>query len=171
MSAEALLIASSIIAVRPPLSGLCGPRGPSGGNKALVPDASIPPKLISDCLVLKGASGEVGESSISVTGLKTTSFSSRMGSVLAVFTAVADLCEFAFTRLPRVGTRFPDAVFLTSIGRAVTLRATIELLLMLIAFDPPPESGEGLVGVTVVLVFGVPICLTFTMFACARIAC
>jgi len=41
-----------------------------------------------------------------------------------------DEVELAFARLPRVGTRVFDDVFLTSIGLAVTLRATIELLLM-----------------------------------------
>jgi len=127
-------MASSIIAVRPPLSGLgvgaCRPRGPSAGRTALTPEALTPPKLMSDGLVLSAEAGDIGESRISVPGDRTTSFSSNAWASFSASLVAADFVELTLARLPSVGTRVFDEVFLTSIGLAVTFRATIELLLM-----------------------------------------
>ena len=174
--AEALLIASSIIAVRPPLSGLgdgaCRPRGPSAGRTALRPEALAPPKLMSDGLVLSAKAGDIGESITSAPGDMTASFSSNTCALFSVLLVAPDLVEFALARLPSVGIRVLDEVFLTSIGLAVTFRATIELLLMATgliicaATWPPCASGEDLAGVpATVLAPDEPPCFTLTMFA------
>lgn len=73
----------------------------------------------------------------------------------------------SLARLARVGTRFPEVAFLTSMGRAVTFLATMELLLL-------PKVGTG--GIWGVLEFGVVDVagepdLTLTTFAWARKAC
>lgn len=147
-------------AVRPP-------KGPSEGRTALIPDILVAPKVMSDAFVRSGA-GDVGESTISVTGLSTTSFSLNAGSSdIFVSIVLADFVEFCLARFPKVGTRLPELVFFTSIGRAMTLRATMELLFMVDTF-PPCARGDDLAGVTVELEPGVPICFTLTMLACAR---
>lgn len=44
------------------------------------------------------------------------------------------LLELALARFPSVGTRVPELVFFTSIGRATTFLATMELLFIFKAF-------------------------------------
>lgn len=66
---DALLMASSIIAVKPPLSGLCcivvrsepvPDKGPSDGRTALTPDTLAVSKLITEGLFLRDRFGVEG---------------------------------------------------------------------------------------------------------------
>lgn len=178
VSAEAFLIASSIMAVRPPLSGLgvvpCRPKGPSDGATALIPETPETltlAKLICEGFVLRAETGDEGESTMSVVGLAiTTSFSSNTGSVFSVAAETADFSELALVKFSVGRARLPEDVFLSSIGRAVTFRATIELLLMVMGLAP-----DDLFGVIVEAALGLgleePPCLTLTTLACPRNAC
>lgn len=95
-SAEAFLMASSIIAVRPPLSGLCAgaawPRGPLAGSIALTPEA-LPPRLMSDGLVFRADGGDIGELRRSLPRLTTTSFSSNTELAFSEFIVVTVRAE------------------------------------------------------------------------------
>ena len=103
-------------------------------------------------------------------GELTTSFSSTKTCTLSfsVLTGVTLFRAAALARFPRVGTLLPEVGFLTSIGLAVTFRATIELLLL-------PNLGTW--GVCGVLELGVkfvgvlPPDLTLITLACVRNAC
>jgi hypothetical protein len=125
-------MASSITALRVALwlpVCLCVPRN----------DSSEPMALTDDDLAvwfaangLPGiASGDTGVSSKTVLGVDTTtSFSSTKTCTLS-FELVAVLLFRAasLARFPIVGTLLAELIFFTSIGRAVTFRATMELLL------------------------------------------
>lgn len=103
-------------------------------------------------------------------GEVTTSFSSTKTGTLSLELVPMLLFRAAsFARFARVGTLAPELTFLTSIGRAVTFLATIELLLL-------PNLGTcGICGVLELGVDEVPGVLepdfTLTTLACARNAC
>jgi hypothetical protein len=81
--------------------------------------------------------GETGDSSMTVlgvvaAGVAMTSFSStKTGTLSLELVAVLLFRAASFARLAKVGTLFAELTFLTSIGRAVTFLATMELLLLL----------------------------------------
>jgi len=120
-------------------------------------------------------SGETGDSSMIVLGVvavgeATTSFSStKTGTLSLELVGVMLFRAASFTRLLMVGTRVAELIFLTSIGRAVTLLATMELLLL-------PNLGTcGTCGVLELGVEEDPGVVapdfTLTTLACARKAC
>lgn len=135
----ARLMASSIIALSVALLLLVclwvGPPGvePWKGEIELTPeDRAVWPAKAGLGIVMgeTGAESKV-ELGVVEVELKTTSFSSqKTGVFFSELPWALVFCTACLARFPRVGTRVPEPTFLTSIGRATTFLATIELLLL-----------------------------------------
>jgi hypothetical protein len=174
----ARLMASSIIALSVALLLLVclwvGTAGvePWKGDIELTPeDRAVWPAKAGLGIVI----GETGveskvELGVVAAELKTTSFSSqKTGVFFSELSAASVFRTASLARFPRVGTRVPEPTFLTSIGRATTFLATIELLLL------PNLDNWGICGVRILGVAElegvVAPDLTLTTFAWARKAC
>ena len=74
----------------------------------------------------------LGVDAVGEAGVMTTCFSSENSELLvASLFPLLRLASATLARLPRVGTLLPELAFRTSMGRAVRLRATMELPVML----------------------------------------
>jgi len=145
----------------------------SGGRLALTDDDLAEWFAAKGCLGI--ASGEIGDCPIIVlgvdtTGVVTTSFSSTKNGMLSLELVVVLVFRAAsLARFANVGTLVAELTFLTSMGRAVTFLATIELLLL------PILGTCGICGVLELGVDPLPGVvepdLTLTTLACARKAC
>jgi len=156
---------------------VCRCVGPPGdelwnGNIELTPEDRAVWPANAGLGIVMGETGVESKVELGVVAeeLTTTSFSSQNTGVF--FSELSEelvFCDAALARLPRVGTRLPELIFLISMVRATTFLATMEL---------PPFPSLDACGICGVRVLGVAPLegvvapdLTLTTFAWARKAC